>query len=73
MAVGWPGPPADHPDHAALITVRKQLGASDGVRMSAASLRSGGIVRITAAVDTAKNAAAVRGLLSGVERRRRSR
>lgn len=51
-------------------TGRKGLGASYGVRMSAAPLRSGGIVRITAAVDTAKAAAAVRGLLGDVERLR---
>jgi zinc protease len=86
VAIGWPGPQAGHRDSVALdvlaaatggdlsarlnITVRKELGASYGVRMSAVGLRAGGIIRISAAIDTAKTVDALRGLFGELERLR---
>lgn len=86
VVIGWPGLPADHRGHAPLdvlasatagelasrlnITVRRELGASYGVRMSATSLRSGGVVQIAAAVDTAKTRDAIKGMLGEVEKLR---
>ena len=86
VAIGWPGLLADDREHAPLdvlasatagelasrlnLTVRRELGASYGVRMSATSLRSAGVVQISAAVDTAKTREAVRGMLVEVEKLR---
>ncbi len=86
VVIGWPGLPADDRSHAPLdvlasatagelasrlnITVRRELGASYGVRMSATSLRSGGVVQIAAAVGTAKTRDAVKGMLVEVEKLR---
>jgi predicted Zn-dependent peptidase len=86
VAIGWPGPGASEPDLVALdvlagatagdlstrlnITVRKELGASYGVHMSAVGLRDGGVVRISAAIDTARTVDALRGILKELDRLR---
>ncbi|MEA2751471.1 MAG: zinc protease [Myxococcales bacterium] len=86
VAIGWPGPRASEADLVTLdvlagatagdlstrlnITVRKELGASYGVHMSAVGLRSGGIVTIGAAIDTARTVDALRGLFKEIDRLR---
>ena len=86
VAIGWPGPRASEPDLVTLdvlagatagdlstrlnITVRKELGASYGVHMTASGLRDGGVVRIAAAIDTARTTDALRGLFKELERLR---
>ncbi len=86
VAIGWLGPRAAEPDLVTLdvlagatagdlstrlnITVRKELGASYGVRMQAAGLRDGGVVLISAAIDTARTSDALRGLFKELERLR---
>jgi zinc protease len=86
VAIGWPGPRAGDRDNLALdvlaaatagdlstrlnITVRKELGASYGVHMSAVGLRAGGIVTIAAAIDTARTVDALRGLFKEIDRLR---
>jgi zinc protease len=52
------------------VTVRKELGASYGVHMSAVGLRAGGIVTIAAAIDTARTVEALRGLFKELDRLR---
>jgi predicted Zn-dependent peptidase len=86
VAIGWPGPRAADPDLVTLdvlagatagdlstrlnITVRKELGASYGVHMAATGLRDAGLVRISAAIDTARTTDALRGLFKELERLR---
>lgn len=86
VAIGWPGPRAPERDGVALdvlaaatagalstrlnITVRRELGASYGVRMSAEGMRNGGLIRISAAIETAKTIDAMRGLFVELERLR---
>ncbi len=86
VAIGWPGPRASEPELVTLdvlagatagdlstrlnISVRKELGATYGVRMSAIGYRDAGVVRITAAIDTARTTDALRGLFKELERLR---
>lgn len=86
VAIGWPGPRATEPQLVALdvlasatagdlstrlnITVRKELGATYGVHMTAAELRDGGIIRITTAIDTERTVDALKGLFAELERLR---
>lgn len=86
VAIGWPGARSASADLVTLdvlagatagdlstrlnITVRKELGASYGVHMTAAGLRDAGVVRIAAAIDTAKTIDAVRGLFKELDRLR---
>lgn len=86
VAIGWPGPRASEPELVTLdvlagatagdlstrlnITVRKELGATYGVRMAAVGYRDAGVVRITAAIDTARTTDALRGLFKELERLR---
>ncbi len=86
VAIGWVGPRAAETDLVTLdvlaeatagdlstrlnVTVRKELGASYGVRMSAVGLRAGGIVTIAAAIDTARTVEALRGLFKELDRLR---
>ncbi len=86
VAIGWPGPRASSPELVALdvlasatagdlstrlnITVRKELGATYGVHMTAAELREGGLIRITAAIDTARTVDALKGLFRELGRLR---
>lgn len=86
VAIGRPGPPATDKELVPLevlgaatagdlstrlnITVRKELGATYGVHMSVSGLREAGIIRITAAIDTARTVDAMRGLFAQLERLR---
>jgi predicted Zn-dependent peptidase len=86
VAIGWPGARSSAPDLVTLdvlagatagdlstrlnITVRKELGASYGVHMTASGLRDGGVVRIAAAIDTARTVDALRGLFKELGRLR---
>ena len=86
VAIGWVGPRASEPDLVTLdvlagatagdlstrlnLTVRKELGASYGVRMSAVGLRASGIITIAAAIDTARTVDALRGLFKELDRLR---
>lgn len=86
VAIGWPGPRAADAAIVTLevlssatagdlstrlnITVRKELGASYGVRMSASGFREAGIIRIAAAIDTARTVEAMGGLFKQLERLR---
>jgi zinc protease len=86
VAIGWPGPRASEPALVTLdvlagatagdlstrlnITVRKELGASYGVHMSATGFRDAGIVTISAAIDTARTVEALRGLFKELDRLR---
>ncbi|MDB4937297.1 MAG: Zinc protease [Labilithrix sp.] len=86
VAIGFPGPRAAEAELVTLdvlagatagdlstrlnITVRKELGASYGVQMSATGLRDAGLVRISAAIDTARTTDALRGLFKELDRLR---
>jgi zinc protease len=86
VAIGWPGARSSAADLVTLdvlagatagdlstrlnITVRKELGASYGVHMTAAGLRDAGVVRIAAAIDTPKTTDALRGLFKELDRLR---
>ena len=86
VSIGWPGPRASEPELIVLdvlasatagdlstrlnLTVRKELGASYGVRMGAADLRDGGIIRVSAAIDTARTVKALAGLFAEIGRLR---
>lgn len=86
LAIGWPGPRAADSSVVALdvlaaatggdlstrlnITVRKELGASYGVRMHSAEFRRGGLITITAAVNTARTADATKGIFAELARLR---
>jgi zinc protease len=86
VAIGWVGPRASEADLVTLdvlagatagdlstrlnVTVRKELGASYGVRMSAVGLRASGIITIAAAIDTARTVEALRGLFKELDRLR---
>jgi zinc protease len=86
VAIGWPGPRASEPELVTLdvlagatagdlstrlnITVRKELGASYGVRMAATGFRDAGIITISAAIDTARTVDALRGLFKELDRLR---
>jgi zinc protease len=86
VAIGWPGPRSSDTTVVGLdvlaaatagglstrlnITVRKELGASYGVHMVATDLRDGGIVKVTAAVDTSRTVEATRGIFAELARLR---
>ncbi len=86
VAIGWPGPRAAAPEHVAVevlgeaaagglstrlnISVRKELGATYGVRMTASRLRDAGIIEITAAIETTRTVDAMRSLFAQLARLR---
>jgi zinc protease len=86
IAIGWRSASASDPDRAALevlsaatggwlssrlnLTVRKELGASYGVRSSLLSWRAGGTLELTTAVETDRTADALAGMLREIDRLR---
>lgn len=86
VAIGWPGPRAADTSVVALdvlasatagdlstrlnLTVRKELGATYGVRMHVADLRDGGLIKVSAAIDTERTVTAVKGILDELARLR---
>lgn len=86
VAIGWPGPRGSERDVVALdvlasatagelstrlnITVRKELGATYGVHMTATAMRDGGLIQIAASIDTARTVDAMKGLLAELGRLR---
>lgn len=86
IAIGWPGAAAGEPDAGALelvaaasggwlssrlnLTVRKELGASYGVHARAVTLRHGGTLELTTAVETPRTADSLAGIVTEIERLR---
>jgi len=86
VAVGWLGPRASDADALALevlsaamggwlssrlnLVIRKELGASYGVEMYSEALRDGGLIHVSAAIETERTVDALRGLLVELERLR---
>ncbi len=86
IAIGWPGAAAGEPDAGALelvaaasggwlssrlnLTVRKELGASYGVHARAVTLRHGGTLELTTAVETPRTADSLAGIVTENERLR---
>jgi len=86
IAIGWPGIAASDPLGAPLLvlsaatggwlssrlnlTIRKELGASYGVRMRVNRWSDGGMVEVVGAVDTPRTAVALSGIVSEIGRLR---
>ena len=86
VAIGWPGPQASDPGALTLevlaaasgghlssrlnLLVRKELGATYGVRMSSEPLRDAGVIEISAAIETGRTVDALEGLFFQLERLR---